>query len=174
VFLAPAAERLPARVALPTAGLDLAVLYESASVASRTTATARGDSLVVRGSADPDARLAALRRWRDRTARAVLPETLAALAAAHDLPLPDRVTIRGQRTRWGSCSARGTVSLNRDLVFLPTHLARYVLAHELAHLVHLDHSPRFWRLVETICPSAPEARVEMRGARSFVPVWADA
>ncbi len=63
-----------------------------------------------------------------------------------------RVTIRMQRRRWGSCTADGSVSLNAALLFFPQELAEYVILHELCHRLHLDHSARFWRAVERVCP----------------------
>jgi predicted metal-dependent hydrolase len=63
-----------------------------------------------------------------------------------------RVTVRAQRTRWGSCSRRGTVSLNWRLVQTPDFVRDYIILHELAHLRHMNHSARFWREVERLCP----------------------
>jgi len=83
-----------------------------------------------------------------------------------------RVSIRRQRARWGSCSAQAAISLNASLLFLPLHLTRYVLIHELCHTVHLNHSPRFWALVEEHCPEYRTSEREMRDARDFVPRWA--
>jgi predicted metal-dependent hydrolase len=65
---------------------------------------------------------------------------------------PTRVTIRGQRTRWGSCSSKGALSLNWRLVQVPLEVRDYVLIHELSHLQHMNHSSRFWQFVETFCP----------------------
>ena len=73
------------------------------------------------------------------------------------------VTVRAQRTRWGSCSPTGRISLNWRLIQLPASVSDYVLLHELAHLTHLDHSARFWREVERICPWHREARAWLRG-----------
>jgi hypothetical protein len=80
-----------------------------------------------------------------------LPPRLLALAARHGLAVR-RVTVRGQRTRWGSCSRRGTISLNWRLIQTPDFVQDYIHLHELAHLIELNHSERFWQQVERLCP----------------------
>ena len=75
---------------------------------------------------------------------------------------PKRITIRGQKSCWGSCSARGTISLNWRLMLAPTALVDYVLAHELCHLRHLNHSAAFWRLVEGLDPGWHAHRIALR------------
>jgi predicted metal-dependent hydrolase len=62
------------------------------------------------------------------------------------------IQIRGQRTRWGSCSARGTVTFNWRLAMAPEDTFRYVIVHELAHLMEMNHSPAFWQIVDRHCP----------------------
>ncbi len=69
-----------------------------------------------------------------------------------------RVTIRDQRSRWGSCSSSGDLSYSWRLILAPAYVLDYVAAHEVAHLKHLDHSPRFWRLVLTHCKDAARAK----------------
>lgn len=81
--------------------------------------------------------------------------------------------IRGQRSRWGSCSAKGTISLNCKLLFLPPELVRYLLIHELCHTLHMDHSPAFWRAVESIEPDGRALDAEINTARQYVPAWAE-
>lgn len=73
-----------------------------------------------------------------------------------------RITIRDQRSRWGSCSAAGDLSYSWRLILAPDYVLDYVAAHEVAHLRHLDHSQRFWRLVLTHCPNAARARNWLR------------
>ncbi len=82
---------------------------------------------------------------------------------------PTRFALSDAQTQWGSCTRRGHVRLNWRLVQAPLALVDYVAAHELAHLVHLDHSPRFWEQVAMLCPDAPARRAALRrlGAALF-------
>lgn len=83
-----------------------------------------------------------------------------------------RGQVRNQRSRWGSCSAKGTISLNQDLLFLPPELVRYIIIHELCHTRHMDHSPKFWALLESFEPGCRSFDARMKDARSLVPLWA--
>lgn len=62
------------------------------------------------------------------------------------------VTVRDQKTRWGSCSSRGTLSFNYRLIFAPPEVLDYVVVHELCHLTHMDHSRNFWNMVASVMP----------------------
>lgn len=73
-----------------------------------------------------------------------------------------RVTVRNQRTRWGSCSPGGNISLNWRLVMMPEACRDYVIWHELMHLRHANHSARFWRAVAAVCPDFEAARTWIR------------
>ncbi|MSR87151.1 M48 family peptidase, partial [Candidatus Peribacteria bacterium] len=75
------------------------------------------------------------------------------------------IRLKPMTTQWGSCSARGTITLNTALLKLPRHLLEYVIIHELAHRKVTNHSRTFWNLVESVCPLAQEARHEMRNYR---------
>ncbi len=80
-----------------------------------------------------------------------LPNRVHVLASPHGLS-PSAIHVRNQRSRWGSCSARGRISLNWRLVQVPPHIRDYIILHELAHLRHLNHSPSFWNEVRRLCP----------------------
>ena len=99
----------------------------------------------------------ALRRIASRE----LVPRLQALASEHSLTV-DRVTIRNQRSRWGSCSRRGVIALNFRLVQMPPAVCDYVLLHELMHLRQQNHSRRYWRLVAAVCPDYREAERWLR------------
>ena len=101
------------------------------------------------------------RRELRARARRELPPRLLALAQQHDLVVT-RVSIRNQRTRWGSCGRDGHISLNWRLLLMPPHVCDYVLLHELMHLRRMDHSPAYWRLVAAACPGYREARAWLR------------
>jgi predicted metal-dependent hydrolase len=80
-----------------------------------------------------------------------LPPRVAALANSHHLAV-HRITVRNQRSRWGSCSRRGTISLNWRLLQTPRHVQDYIILHELMHLRQMNHSARFWHEVKNVCP----------------------
>jgi predicted metal-dependent hydrolase len=90
-----------------------------------------------------------------------LPPRVRGLAAEHGLTIVT-VTIRDQRTRWGSCSTSGRISLNWRLVQMPAHVRDYVIVHELMHLRQANHSRKFWKLVEAAYPSFREAKAWLR------------
>ncbi len=76
-----------------------------------------------------------------------------------------RITIRAQRTRWGSCSSKGNLNFNYLLYYLPEELMEYVVIHELAHRKHMNHSSYFWREVERYCPDYRQRRARLRDVR---------
>jgi hypothetical protein len=73
-----------------------------------------------------------------------------------------RITVRDQKSRWGSCSSSGDLAFSWRLILAPAHVLDYVAAHEVAHLLEMNHSPRFWRHVLKHCPHAREAKNWMR------------
>jgi predicted metal-dependent hydrolase len=94
-------------------------------------------------------------------AKRELPARCMALAAAHALTV-SRVVVRNQRSRWGSCSTRASIALNWRLIQMPPEIADYIVLHELMHLRQGNHSRRFWREVEAVCPDWREAETWLR------------
>lgn len=83
------------------------------------------------------------------------------LADRHGLTL-QRVSIRSQTSRWGSCSVKGTISLNWRLIQTPDWVREYIILHELMHFHEMNHSPRFWRRVKSVCPHYQKAERWLR------------
>jgi predicted metal-dependent hydrolase len=123
----------------------------------RTRVHRRGDELLVPAG---DA-TAALERFYRRAARVEVAPRLDDACAAIGKPYTG-LTIRGQRTRWASCSADGAMSFNWRLMMAPDEVLDYVVWHEACHLVVRDHSPRFWALVARFCPDHGEWRRWLR------------
>jgi hypothetical protein len=119
----------------------------------RTRVHRDGERLLV---PDGDAR-PALERYYRRAARGEIAPRLDRAAAHAGVAYKD-LTIRGQRTRWASCSTTGRMSFNWRLLLAPERVLDYVVWHEVCHLEILDHSPRFWELLEGRWPSYREDR----------------
>lgn len=159
-------------------GIELQAIGETWSVTLRQTDSSRATvrehdrhNLVLSGPADkPIVSLAALNRWTARKARASLAPWLEDISTETGLGF-DRINIGNQRTRWGSCSPSGTISLNMKLMFLPERLVRYVLVHELCHSAHMNHSQRFWSRVKRHEPACAALRKELGDAWRLVPAW---
>jgi predicted metal-dependent hydrolase len=127
--------------------------------------------LELQHGAEPGALRAGLMDWLARRAAALLEPQLQALALTMGSGYR-RMQIRRQRTRWGSCSTRGTISLNCCLLFQRPPVVRYLLVHELAHLAHMNHSARFWAHVARFEPQWRELDAELAQGWSQVPGWA--
>ena len=147
------------------------VEYQAAPAKVMIARTAGSGRIVVAGQVENVAAChAVLHRWLARRGRDTLAPWLERLSGETGLRYGG-VAIKGQRTRWGSCSARGGINLNYKLLFLPREWVRYVLVHELCHTVELNHSPRFWNLVQQFEPGAREISAALRNARAYLPAW---
>lgn len=131
---------------------------------------AQHDSEIVVQAPDDRSARALLQSWLKRAARERLAPRLARLAGELNFKVP-RIAIRRQRTRWGSCSTRGTLSLNCSLVFLGPEVVRYLFVHELAHTRHMNHSASFWYLVEKLEPDYRRLDRELLASWRTVPLW---
>jgi predicted metal-dependent hydrolase len=165
-----AADGLPERVHFAATGRSFALRYDGGAGAPRL-AIGEG-AICVTGATDRPALLRhALQRFTMREAHAALAPWLAQLSSATGLEFA-RIQIRRQRTRWGSCSPSGTISLNACLMFQPAPVVNYLLIHELAHTCHMNHSRRFWRLVERFEPRWRELDAALSRGWREVPAWA--
>jgi predicted metal-dependent hydrolase len=165
-----AAGALPDHIHFPATGLRFALRYAGGEGSPRLDI---GDGAIrATGAADRPASLRhALQRFMMREAHAALGPWLGGLSAATGLQY-ERMQIRRQRTRWGSCSPSGTISLNACLLFQPAPVVNYLLVHELAHTRHMNHSGRFWRLVERFEPRWRELDAALSRGWREVPAWA--
>ncbi|HET9074761.1 MAG TPA: SprT family zinc-dependent metalloprotease [Solirubrobacteraceae bacterium] len=148
-----AAQREPGTV--PYLGETLTLRPEP----GRTRAHRHADALLV--PADQEQRHLALERWYRRRAAAEIGPRLDAACAQAGLRYSG-LTIRGQKTRWASCSARGAMSFNWRLLLAPPEILDYVVWHEVCHLAHMDHSPRFWGLLAQHRPGYERERAWLR------------
>lgn len=121
----------------------------------------RGDRLHVHAPLSADV-AALVREWLVARAARLLAWRIARMARRLGRA-PACFALSDAQTQWGSCTRRGHVRLNWRLVQAPLALVDYVAAHEIAHLVHLDHSPRFWEQVAVLCPDALARRAALRG-----------
>lgn len=161
---------LPQALELEAIGRRLSVEYAGGLHPPRMSLI-HSDRLRMSGRVD-DARVwsRALRSWLIDFAHDELEPRLSQLAAEVDLDY-QRLQIRRQRTRWGSCSSKGSISINVCALFLRAPVLRYLLIHELSHTRHMNHSKRYWTLVKTLEPDYAELDRELtRGWRS-VPAW---
>jgi predicted metal-dependent hydrolase len=128
-------------------------------------------TLVLEGAIDDaGACQAALKSWLTDKAKQYLIPQLKQVSDQTGLSYSS-VSIRQQKTRWGSCSSRRAISLNARLLFLPPEVVTYVLVHELCHTKHLNHSPMFWRLVASYLPEYRQFDRQLRGADRWMPKW---
>ncbi|AOU97339.1 hypothetical protein BI364_04440 [Acidihalobacter yilgarnensis] len=160
----------PERVALPALGLDLAVHFVSES-RERPHLRETCNGLYLTGDwRTHDVWRTLFTNWlRTRAHAAYLPviaEQAERMGLRHG-----RVSVRLQRTRWGSCNRHGDISLNAKLLLLSPALMRHVIIHELAHIRHLDHSPAFWAVVEAADPAWRSHRRALCQASSSLPGW---
>lgn len=160
----------PACMDLPATGEHFGIRYEKDAAAA--SVRENWGILMVRC---PDGGWERARRqigdFLKRRAKKHFASRLASLAVEKGLPAPARVRVGEQRSRWGSRSATGTISLNAALLFLPPGEAEYVLLHELCHGLYMDHSERYWQRLGEACPEARELDRRLAQGWRHVPRW---
>jgi hypothetical protein len=172
---AQALRNRPAPEPFPPPGLQLALSGEHLRVhvaggSGRLKVAETGDVLRITGAFTPASLRTALRRWLMAAARVRLEPRLDALARTTGVAY-ERLSIRRQRSRWGSCSVRGTISLNACLLFQRPEVVDYLIVHELMHVEHMNHSKRFWQAVERHCADWRALDRELLQGWRRVPRW---
>ncbi|MCP4075805.1 MAG: M48 family metallopeptidase [Gammaproteobacteria bacterium] len=135
----------------------------------RTDFIEQGNDLILLCSTDEQA-VQLLRNWIRKKARQILIPKLQSLASEFSFTFK-KTSIRSQKSRWGSCSSSGTISLNDQLLFMPAETVQYLLIHELCHTRHMNHSTEFWQLVESHCADYKLQDKKLSKGREFVPAW---
>ncbi len=102
-----------------------------------------------------------LNKWCRLKAKKIFPEMLEALAEEHGFHF-NKISIRSQKTRWGSCASNKNISLNSKLLLMPEYIVKYVMIHELCHTIEMNHSAKFWNLVEDCDPQYRENRKQLK------------
>ncbi|MCB1828132.1 MAG: M48 family metallopeptidase [Coxiellaceae bacterium] len=161
----------PTEVVLSALGQTLSVRYHHIQAAEKIRLKAFDQHLVFAGPITQfDDCLPSFNRWLRKQAKNYLPEWLAEVSKSIQLPF-DRVSVRAQKTLWGSCNHKKQISLNDRLLFLPYELVRYVLIHELCHTVYLSHGKRFWQLVSRFDPDFKNHERSLRDVSHYIPSY---
>jgi len=160
--------------------INLSAIDETWQVDYQSQATSDGrvsvkenasNRLLVEGDVDNiDGVSSVLTQWLHLKAHDHLVPWLKDVSQEFDISFK-KATVRGQTTRWASCSKLGNISINRSLLFLPKHLVRHVFLHELCHIKALNHSPDFWRLLHQLEPDYKDLEVQVRKGNQYVPRW---
>jgi len=162
---------LPESIDLKAVNAHFSVRYEP-SKTNRFELMQRDDScLVLSGDiTNVDACRQLLKLWLQHQGRLHLIPWLDAVSIQTGFKYR-KAQVRGQRSRWGSCSSQGTISLNHKLLFLSPTLVHYIMIHELCHLEHVNHSAAFWSLVARVEPRYKILDARMKRAAEDVPAW---
>ena len=148
------------------------VRYDLSSAGNLSVVQTADCQLTVIGKADTGKSInGVLNSWVRQKAINYLPPALDTLSRSLNIDF-HRVAVRRQKTLWGSCSSKGHISLNQNLMFLPPEMVGHVLAHELCHIRLMNHSSEFWSLLEQFVPDSKNLRIKFEKAIYMIPVWA--
>jgi predicted metal-dependent hydrolase len=164
---------LPESIELPALGESWRVEYRPARTRKIGVIQEQPGRITVYGAVDDrSACREVLKRWLCRRAREALVPWLGRLAGEGGFRFGE-AAIRGQKTRWASCSSKGMISLSFKLLFLDREEVRCVLLHELCHTQCMNHSPRFWQLLNRHEPGCKAIDRRMRDGGKRVPAWVE-
>jgi len=158
----------PTNISLPAISKHYSVNYTFGI--QKATVKEQGSMLFV-CAANENEHVVALRTWIQKKAKHVLTPWLKVVADLHNISF-NKVTIRGQKTRWGSCSSQHNINLNRNLLFLAPDLVNYLMVHELSHVIQPNHSSLFWAQVAKCEPNYQILDKSLNKSSKQVPLWA--
>jgi predicted metal-dependent hydrolase len=164
---------LPERIPLLAEGMIVEMAYQACGEGILQLKQRGRARLEMTGDlADRAGCILLLQRWLKHRARRHLATRLQEVSMQTGLRYRS-IQMRSQKSRWGSCSNRGTISLNCKLMFIQPELVHYLLIHELCHTIHMNHSEQFWSLVKQHEPDYLNLDSQLHKARDGVPPWAD-
>jgi predicted metal-dependent hydrolase len=162
---------LPDIISLPAIGKVLTVNYRERSDEALSIGHENDDQLMLSGRFDDKpAVFKTLQHHLKLYAVSFLKHRLNTLSSQLNLPY-NRLTVRAQKTRWGSCSGKKNINLNYRLLFIESELVDYILVHELVHTIHMNHSVHFWRMLEQFIPDAREKDKAVNRIALSLPCW---
>ena len=164
------AARLPEQIELLFDNSVTRIIYSARPGSTADLFDHQSDDVLVIDAGDEQGSLQQLRQWVRRRAQALFPDLISQLSQRSGLKF-DHLSIRSQKTRWGSCSSRGNISLNDQLLFVPPDCVEYLIIHELCHTRHMNHSAAFWRLVGEHCADYRRHEKLLARSRQWVPDW---
>ena len=162
---------LPEQVFLNALAQVFTLQYNHVKNVSLSITQDSDSHLIIRGDVSMKKKLfALLEQFFKDYARHSLQQRLDELSRKFSLPY-NRLTIRAQKTRWGSCSSRKNINLNYRLLFIDSELVDYILLHELTHTIHMNHSTSFWSTLEKFVPDARLKDKQVNEAGKTLPCW---
>ncbi len=164
-------DRCPDNIVFPAVDLQWSVCYETDINKPPRLLKAGANLIKIRCHDRETDTVPLLQDWLKKQARQTLVPWLRQTAREHGFHF-QRTAIRAQKTRWASCASTGTISLNSRLLFLPPEMVRYVFIHELCHTRHMNHSARFWSLVEQHMPDYLRYEKALDKSWHYIPLWA--
>ena len=166
-------ELLPSQIQIPLISRSWNVVYADSSSNHSAELKELSDKLVVNSDkSDVFSVPAILQKWIHTLASDILPDRLLQISKKMNIGY-NRVSVKNQKTRWGSCSEKGNINLNRNLLFFSEDVVDYVIHHELIHRKVLNHSAKFWSELEAHFPTARECSFILRQEQNnAVPIWA--
>lgn len=162
---------LPEKIELKAINQTIDIIYRPIQSTPSVSCRVESNRIIFYGAiADFSVCVPFMIDWLKKQAKIYLKKLLDDCALRYDLPF-QKFSVRAQKTRWGSCNSNRDIQLNYKLLFLPTELVHYILVHELCHTKHLNHSNKFWTMVEKFVPTYHDCVQALKDADQWIPRW---